>query len=59
MPSALRATLTRYADVARFTDQADVTNAEITRLVEIAPEQLRKLLATDGYFNAEIGRAHV
>ena len=54
VPSALRATLTRYADVSRFADQADVTNAEITRLVEIAPEQLRKLLATDGYFNAEI-----
>ncbi len=54
VPSALRATLTRYADVARFADQADVTNAEITRLVEIAPEQLRKLLATEGYFNATI-----
>ena len=54
MPSALRATLARYADVSRFADQADVTNAEITRLVEIAPEQLRKLLETDGYFNADI-----
>ena len=54
VPSALRATLTRYADVSRFADQADVTNAEITRLVEIAPEQLRKLLATEGYFNADI-----
>ena len=54
VPSALRATLTRYSDVARFADQADVTNAEITRLVEIAPEQLRKLLATEGYFNADI-----
>ena len=54
VPSALRATLSRYADVARFADQTEVTNAEITRLVEIAPEQLRKLLATEGYFNAEI-----
>ena len=54
VPSALRATLARYADVSRFADQADVTNAEITRLVEIAPEQLRKLLETDGYFNADI-----
>lgn len=54
VPSALRATLTLYADVARFAVQPDVTNAEITRLVEIAPEQLRKLLATEGYFNPEI-----
>ena len=54
VPAALRAILTRYADVSRFADQADVTNAEITRLVEIAPEQLRKLLATEGYFNADI-----
>lgn len=54
VPSALRATLIRYADVARFAGQADVTNAEITRLVEIAPEQLRKLLATEGYFNADV-----
>jgi translocation and assembly module TamA len=54
VPSALRATLARYADVSRFADQADVTNAEITRLVEIAPEQLRKLLETEGYFNADI-----
>lgn len=54
VPSALRATLTRFADVARFADQVDVTNAEIARLVEITPEQLRKLLATEGYFNADI-----
>ena len=54
VPSALRTTLARYADLGRFADQADVTNAEITRLVEIAPEQLRKLLATEGYFNADI-----
>ncbi len=54
VPSALRATLARYADVSRFADQADVTNAEITRLAEIAPEQLRKLLETEGYFNADI-----
>ena len=54
VPAALRATLTRYADVSRFADQVDVTNAELTRLVEIAPEQLRKLLATEGYFNADI-----
>lgn len=54
VPSTLRTTLTRFADIARFADQADVTNAEITRLVEIAPEQLRKLLATEGYFNANI-----
>lgn len=54
VPSGLRATLARYADVSRFADQAEVTNAEITRLVEIAPEQLRKLLATEGYFNADI-----
>ena len=57
VPSALRTTLARYTDLGRFADQPNVTNAEITRLAEVAPEQMRKLLATEGYFNADIGIA--
>ncbi len=54
-PDALATLVNRYADVARFAAQEDVSDAEIARLSAAAPEQIRQLLATQGYFNPQIG----
>jgi translocation and assembly module TamA len=56
-PDDLDDLLTTYLDLARFrTDPAlaDVTEAEIRRLVAATPAQARSLLETRGYFNPEI-----
>jgi len=56
-PSALRPLLTTYLDLARFqrapvSDQ--ITLAEIDRLAAAARAQARRLVETEGYFNAEV-----
>jgi translocation and assembly module TamA len=56
-PDDLADLLNTYLDLARFrTDPAlaDVTAAEIRRLVAATPAQARSLLETRGYFNPEI-----
>jgi hypothetical protein len=56
-PDDLDDLLTTYLDLARFrTDPAlaDVTEAEIRRLVAATPAQARSLLETRGYFNPVI-----
>ena len=56
-PDPLRALLLNYLDLARFqnapaTDGVDAT--ELERLLRAAPAQVRGLLETEGYFNAEV-----
>ena len=60
-PDPLRALLLNYLDLARFqnapaTESVDAT--ELERLLRAAPSQVRELLETEGYFNAEVSAAH-
>jgi translocation and assembly module TamA len=53
-PRPLREMLAQHLDLARFRDapaREGLTGAELDRLVALAPEQARALLATQGYFN--------
>jgi len=53
-PKALRELLAQHLDLARFRDapaREGLTGAELDRLVALAPEQARALLATEGYFS--------
>lgn len=55
--AGLRALLRRHLDLARYEDLAEaerITRLELTRLMAAAPAQARKLLETEGYFNARI-----
>ncbi len=59
-PGPLRALLLNYLDLARFqnapaTDSVDA--AELERLLRAAPAQVRCLLETEGYFNADVSAA--
>ncbi|MEP7099263.1 MAG: POTRA domain-containing protein, partial [Burkholderiales bacterium] len=59
-PDPLRALLLNYLDLARFqnapaTESVDAT--ELERLLRAAPAQVRGLLETEGYFNAEVTAA--
>ncbi|MGY0193984.1 autotransporter assembly complex protein TamA [Leptothrix sp. BB-4] len=54
----LAALLRRHLDLARYESLAEaerITRLELTRLMAAAPAQSRKLLETEGYFNARIG----
>ena len=56
-PVALRTLLLDYLDLARFQKAPRteaVTDAEIERLVAVAPAQARSLLETEGYFEAGV-----
>ena len=56
-PEPLDVLLRTYLDLARYrTDPelADVTDAEIQRLIAATPAQARALLETEGYFNATV-----
>jgi translocation and assembly module TamA len=56
-PKALAPLLQDNLDLARFRDAPSgetLSTEEIDRLVAEAPEQARALLATEGYFNAEV-----
>jgi translocation and assembly module TamA len=56
-PSDVRALLLTYLDLARFQsapESEDITPAEVDRLIAAAPAQVRSLLETEGYFNAEV-----
>ncbi len=50
----LRDLLVRHLDLARFRQQADISQVEIGRLIAAAPAQAKRLLETEGYFNARI-----
>jgi translocation and assembly module TamA len=56
-PRALKRLLADNLDLARFRDAPSAqapTGEELDRLVALAPEQARALLATEGYFNAQV-----
>lgn len=53
-PEPLRDLLVRHLDLARFREQADISEVEVGRLIAAAPAQAKSLLETEGYFNAEI-----
>jgi translocation and assembly module TamA len=56
-PDDLRALLLNYLDLARFSvapETETMTPAELTRLAAAAPVQVRSLLETEGYFNAQV-----
>ncbi|WP_298233201.1 autotransporter assembly complex family protein [uncultured Azohydromonas sp.] len=53
----LRTLLLEHLDLARLRSvapQADIDDSELTRLVAAAPAQVRALLETEGYFNAQV-----
>lgn len=53
-PRRLRELLLRHLDLARFREQADISPAEIGRLLMATPAQARALLETEGFFDARI-----
>jgi len=53
-PDALRTMIETHADLMRYRDETGLAATEVRRLASTAPEQLRQLLATEGYFNPEI-----
>ncbi|WP_194721237.1 autotransporter assembly complex protein TamA [Noviherbaspirillum malthae] len=50
----LRGLLEEHLEISRRQKDKDMSTEEIRRLVEIAPEQARGLLATEGYFSPVI-----
>ncbi len=55
-PSELKALIERHLDLIRLGHLArdDVAAAEWSRLIDAAPAQVRDLLQTEGYFNAQV-----
>ena len=56
-PDELRKLLTNYLDLARFQSAPateGINAAELERLMRAAPAQVRELLETEGYFNADV-----
>lgn len=49
-PRAVRKLLTEFLDLARYKDRDDIDAEQMEFLVSAAPEQVRKLTATEGYF---------
>ncbi len=55
-PSDLKALLERHLDLIRLGHLArdDIADTEWSRLIDAAPAQVRELLQTEGYFNAQV-----
>ena len=56
-PKELRELLLKYLDVVRLPELArgeTIEAVELDRLVAAAPAQVRELLETEGYFDAEV-----
>jgi translocation and assembly module TamA len=56
-PEAVRPLLDRYLDLSRFrrNDRSGaIPRSELLRLLSAAPAQVRKLLETEGYFDAQV-----
>ena len=49
-PRALRALMTEFLDLSRYRERADIDADQLDFMVAAAPEQVRKLLSTEGYF---------
>ncbi|HJU71755.1 MAG TPA: autotransporter assembly complex family protein [Paucimonas sp.] len=53
----LTALLNDYLDIARHATDAAMSRAELQRLAGSAPQQIRELLATEGYFSPAVRHA--
>ncbi|MBL8328724.1 MAG: BamA/TamA family outer membrane protein [Rubrivivax sp.] len=56
-PTRLKALLERHLDIARLAElaaDAEVSEGELSRLIDAAPAQARELLQTEGYFDAQV-----
>ena len=53
-PAPLDQLLEKNLDLMRFRGNASIDFEQLQRLVRSAPEQAKTLLATEGYFNAEV-----
>lgn len=56
-PAALKALLERHLDLIRltaFAGQAEISRAELGRLIDATPAQAAELLQTEGYFDAKV-----
>ena len=56
-PAALKALLERHLDLVRLAQLARaevVGDSELARLIDVAPEQVRELLATEGFFEPQV-----
>lgn len=54
---ALTELLETHLEIRRHTDSPDIGLAELQRLVDITPDQVRQLLSTEGYFSPSIQRS--
>lgn len=50
-PAPLRALLSAHLDLVRYRDRGDIDPQTLAFMIEAAPEQVRKLAATEGYFS--------
>ncbi|MDF2464851.1 MAG: surface antigen [Ramlibacter sp.] len=53
-PQPLRGLLERHLDLRRYREVSDLDDAELSRLVRMADEEVRELAATLGYFTPEV-----
>lgn len=53
-PNSVRAFLERHLDLQRYRTLGDLDGSELDRLLLAAPDNLRELLGTQGYFSPEI-----
>lgn len=53
-PSGLRELLERNLDLVRFRGNDRIDREQLQRLVRVAPEQIRTLVATDGYYTPQV-----
>ena len=53
-PQPLRGVLDRHLDLRRYREVSDLDDAELTRLIRMADEQVRELAATLGYFTPDV-----
>ena len=53
-PGPLRAMLEEHLDLLRFRGSARIDDEQLRRLVRVAPEQIRTLMATEGYYAPDI-----
>lgn len=53
-PQAVRDLLNTHLEIVRYRELTDLSDTELTRLMQVAKEDSRGLLATAGYFTPEI-----
>ena len=56
-PSDLTGLLQSNLDVVRWSTRTDVSEEQLRQLVKTAPQQVRDLLATEGYFSPTVESA--